>query len=182
MKTFLIFKKLENNTYGEKMSSYQAEQKDDTSANRSYLLAEPMASHFELPENMDEDCVDLIWQEAIEGVEAQGIEGEEDYVPAIPAQEAKYILVENPDKVLAKRQRKANSNLDSIRMRRQPLLVAADHEINTMEDDGLDATAMRAYRKALRECTNDLKKVSGEAKLSLENMDASSFEFPSKPE
>lgn len=57
---WLIFKKLEDGSYGEKMGSYESDFKDDTSANRSYLMAEPMASHFELPEGMDEDCVELV--------------------------------------------------------------------------------------------------------------------------
>jgi hypothetical protein len=60
MKKFLIFKKLEDGYYGEKLGSYESEFKDDTSANRSYLMAEPMASHFELPEELDEDIVKLV--------------------------------------------------------------------------------------------------------------------------
>lgn len=56
---YIIFKKLEDGTYGEKLGSYEGP-KDDSSANRSYLQAEPLASHFELPEGMDEDCVVLI--------------------------------------------------------------------------------------------------------------------------
>lgn len=56
---YIIFKKTENG-YGEKLGSYESDFKDDTSANRSYLHAEPMASHFELPEGMDEDCVELV--------------------------------------------------------------------------------------------------------------------------
>jgi hypothetical protein len=50
-----------------------------------------------------------------------------------------------------------------------------------MEDDGVDASAMRAYRKALRECTESLKKVDGEAKLSCESLIPSEFVFPTKP-
>lgn len=56
MKKFLIFKKTESG-YAEKMGSYESEFKDDTSENRSYLLAEPMASHFELAEGQDEEIV-----------------------------------------------------------------------------------------------------------------------------
>lgn len=65
----IIFKKLEDGTYGEKMGSYEGP-KDDTSANRSYLMAEPMASHFELPEEIDEDCVVLVLipESEVEGV------------------------------------------------------------------------------------------------------------------
>ena len=120
-------------------------------------MAEPQAAHFELPEGMDEDCV--------EPVEVDGVVS----------------LQENADKVLAKRQSKAQSNLDAIRALRQPLLDSADHEINTMEDDLVDATSMRAYRKALRECTESLKKVDGEAKLSCESLVPSEFVFPTKP-
>jgi len=158
MKKFLIFKKLEDGSYAEKLGSYESEMKDDSSANRSYLMAEPMASHFELPEGMDEDCV--------EPVEIEGA----------------LQLQENADKVLAKRQATAQANLDAIRALREPFLDSADHEINTMEDDSIDATAMRTYRKALRSCTDDLKKVNGSAKLSCENLVPEEFEFPIKPE
>lgn len=53
MKKFLVFEKLQDGTYGEKLDSYESEFKDDTSANRSYLMAEPMASHFEVLAGMD---------------------------------------------------------------------------------------------------------------------------------
>jgi len=188
----VIFKRNEDGSVSsQKMGSYEGP-KDDSSANRSYLQAEPQAAHLELPEGMDEDCVEPVWVEAVDGVdaieaqEAQGIEGEEGHVPAVEAVEgvdavpAHWELQENADKVLAKRQAKAQSNLDAIRSLREPLLVAADHEINEMEDDGVDATAMRAYRKALRECTDDLKKVNGMAKLSCESLVPSEFTFPTK--
>lgn len=55
----LIYKKLEDGTYGEKLGSYEGA-KDDSSANRSHLQAEPNASHFELADGVDEDCVDLV--------------------------------------------------------------------------------------------------------------------------
>lgn len=153
----IIFKRNEDGSVSsQKLGSYEGP-KDDTSANRSYLMAEPMACHLELPEGMDEDCV--------EPVEVDGV----------------LTLQENADKVLAKRQAKAQANLNAIRALREPLLKDADHEINTMEDDGLDATDMRAYRKALRECTDSLKKVNGDAKLSTENIIPSEFVFPAKP-
>jgi hypothetical protein len=65
----IIFKKLEDGTYGEKLGTYEGP-KDDTSANRSYLMAEPMASHFELPEEIDEDCAILVLvsESEVEGV------------------------------------------------------------------------------------------------------------------
>lgn len=120
MKKFLIYKKLEDGSYAEKLGSYEAEMKDDTSANRSYLMAEPMASHFELPAGLDEDCVDLIWQEeivAVEAQEAQGVEGEEGYVPAVEAVAgvpAQYVLVENAQKVTDKAQTALDAQLDQV--------------------------------------------------------------------
>ena len=38
------------------MGSYEAEQKDDSSANRSWLLAEPVCKHLELGELEEETC------------------------------------------------------------------------------------------------------------------------------
>lgn len=157
MQKHLIYKRNEDGSISsQKMGSYEGP-KDDSSRNRSYLMAEPLAAHFELPEGMDEDCV--------EPVEIDGV----------------LQLQENADKVLAKRQAKAQANLDAIRLLREPLLRDADHAISTMEDDGVDATAMRAYRKSLRECTDSLKKVNGSAKLMCESLIPSEFEFPNKP-
>ena len=65
----IIFKKNEDGTYGEKLGSYEGP-KDDTSSQRSYLMSEPLASHFELPEGMDEDCVRPV---LIDEVEVEGI-------------------------------------------------------------------------------------------------------------
>jgi hypothetical protein len=180
MKHIILKRNQDGSVSSEKMGSYEGP-KDDSSRNRSYLMAEPLAAHLELPEGMDEDCAELILVEAVEAVEAQGVEGEEGYIPAVAAVPAHYELQENADKVLAKRQAKANANLDAIRLLREPLLRDADHAISTMEDDGVDATAMRAYRKSLRECTDSLKKVNGSAKLSCENLVPSEFEFPNKP-
>ena len=56
-KKFIIFKKEQDGTYGEKMSSYESEVKDDTSTNRSWLEAEPMASHFEVPLDADSEVL-----------------------------------------------------------------------------------------------------------------------------
>lgn len=57
MKKFLIYKKIENGNYSDRIGSYESEIKDDTSSHRSYLMTEPFASHFELPEELDEDIV-----------------------------------------------------------------------------------------------------------------------------
>lgn len=94
----IIFKKLEDGTYGEKLGSYEGP-KDDTSANRSYLQAEPMASHFELPEGMDEDCAVLVLIPEIE------VEGE-----IIPA---RYEVQEDANKKAEKTQRAINQMIAS---------------------------------------------------------------------
>jgi len=49
MKTWMIVRKADL----EVMGSYMAEEKDDTSNNRSYLLAEPHCMHMELPEDVE---------------------------------------------------------------------------------------------------------------------------------
>ena len=177
---YAILKRNEDGSLGPKLGSYESDSKDDSSKNRSYLHAEPQACHMELPEGMDEDCVEVV-EVAEEIIPASGIEGEEGYVAeqVIPAH---IELQENSDLVLAKRNTTAQTNLDAIRSLRQPLLDEADHEINTMEDDSVDATAMRAYRKALRECTDSLKKINGMAKLSCESLVPSEFTFPTKPQ
>jgi hypothetical protein len=65
----IIFKKLADGTYGEKLGIYEGP-KDDSSAQRSYLMAEPMASHFEMSEEIDEDCAVLVLvpESEVEGV------------------------------------------------------------------------------------------------------------------
>lgn len=42
---------------------------------------------------------------------------------------------------------------EAIRAQRVPLLQAADAAINTAEDNGADASALRKYRQALRDVT-----------------------------
>ncbi|MNL78966.1 hypothetical protein D3C87_2054750 [compost metagenome] len=41
----------------------------------------------------------------------------------------------------------------AVRAEREPLLIEADHRINAAVDKGEDATALRAYRQALRDVT-----------------------------
>lgn len=198
---FLIFKR-NGEEIGEKLASYESSFKDDTTANRPDDRAEPKAIHIELPQGLDEDCVDPTWMELEaehqvtlrEPVEAQEEildENDEVIQVAVEAQEGLYVtvpaqfgwgLVENSDKKLAKRQAKANANLNAIRTLRESLLKDADHSINELEDNGDTAVSLRQWRKALRECTDSLKKVNGDAKLSCENLVPSEFEFPAKPE
>jgi hypothetical protein len=42
---------------------------------------------------------------------------------------------------------------DQVRAQRIPLLLAADHGVNEAEDNGLDPSAWRAFRRALRDIT-----------------------------
>tara|TARA_B100000287_G_scaffold414575_1_gene447282 strand:- start:87 stop:392 length:306 start_codon:yes stop_codon:yes gene_type:complete len=43
--------------------------------------------------------------------------------------------------------------LELIRVKREPLLLESDHKINTLVDNGGDATAWRTYRQELRDIT-----------------------------
>lgn len=45
------------------MGSYEADVKDDSSANRSWLAAEPMAKHLELPEGLSEELCEAVRDE-----------------------------------------------------------------------------------------------------------------------
>ena len=45
------------------------------------------------------------------------------------------------------------AKLDLIRSKREPLLLEADHKINTLVDNGGDASAWRTYRQDLRDIT-----------------------------
>ena len=58
--------------------------------------------------------------------------------------------------------------LMEIRSDREPLLLEADHKINTLVDNGGDATAWRKYRQELR----DITKAS----------DLNNITWPTKPE
>jgi hypothetical protein len=147
----LIYKKNEDGSYGEILGSYDGP-KDDSSANRSYLLAEPKASHFELPEGMFEECVDLVWVEevlAVEPVEAQPEmwvkEGELSvfidpldvtwtHVPAVGEvlaviyAPAHYELQANAEMTLGRHQANAQANLNSVRDLRNAKLSLADYK------------------------------------------------------
>lgn len=53
MATWIIVKKDDLSIQGH----YQADEKDDTSANRSWLHAEPICMHLEMPAQLDPECV-----------------------------------------------------------------------------------------------------------------------------
>ena len=57
---------------------------------------------------------------------------------------------------------------ESLRNRREPLLFEADYKINTLVDNGGDASAWRKYRQELR----DITKAS----------DLNNVTFPNKPD
>ena len=57
--------------------------------------------------------------------------------------------------------------LELIRVKREPLLLESDHKINTLVDNGGDATAWRTYRQELRDITN--------------TQDLDNVTFPTKP-
>lgn len=143
--------------------------------------------------------------EAVEAVEAQPEkwikEGEEDslvdpedetwiYIPAVEAVDA----VEAVEEVLAvpayyKVQKRStadrdrrNDILNALRAARKPLLDEADIEINKIMDAGLDASAMRAYRQALRDVTSSYIKVDGDPKVAVDTIDLENFNWPQKPE
>lgn len=59
MKTWIIVRKEDLEVLG----SYMAEEKDESSNNRSHLLAQPLAAHLELPEGLDKECVSCEMQE-----------------------------------------------------------------------------------------------------------------------
>ena len=43
----------------------------------------------------------------------------------------------------------------NLRSLRSPLIIEADHKINTLEDAGSDASAWKTYRQKLRDITKD---------------------------
>jgi hypothetical protein len=163
MKKFLVFEKVVSEsvggvteqTYGRLLASYIAE---EVSTKKIWFKAGVgEEEHFELPEGMVEE---LAIVKVIDGVAS---------------------IVEDEVLKNKKRQVVANHNLDEIRKLREPLLKDADVSIFKLEDDGIETTSLRAYRKSLRECTDDLKEASGEAKLICETIVPSEFQFPTKP-
>lgn len=192
------------NLDGQKISSYEGP-KDETSTNRSYLLCPPHAIHVELPEGVDEDCISLqlvpevTEQESHPEMWTNGesivynvndipvlldknnepyLDPSFQYVAAKPAKEAHYVIIENARLVLAKRKKIAEEKLNEIRVIRDSLLEKADILIFKLEDDNLDSSKARQYRKELRNCTDILKDSEGKAKIECADMVVSEFNFP----
>jgi hypothetical protein len=67
--------------------------------------------------------------------------------------------------------------LNKIRELRKPLMDEADILVNIAYDKTSGIAVVKAYRQALRDCTNDVK-----ADMSLlDEMEPADFEFPAKP-
>lgn len=107
------------------VGSYEAEQKDDTSANRSWLAAEPVAKHIELPEGLLEDECEAVLDE----------QGE------IKLQHS-----------AAKEQQKLANAWAVLRTQRDMKLAATDRYMLTDYPISAETkAAMQSYRNALRD-------------------------------
>ena len=62
---------------------------------------------------------------------------------------------------------------EDVRSKRKPILEEADFKINTLVDQGADASAWRTYRQALRDITNQ---------VTADTTDISNVTWPTKPE
>jgi vacuolar-type H+-ATPase subunit H len=174
MKTFIIIKKDDLSI----QDSYEAEVKNESSANRSHLLAEPRCAHVEMPEGADIDCLVAAL------VPESGDEFEPDYMPE------HYAVEEDSDKVTEKLQNTRNSKLAILRQKRDEAIDDADNELKKHYDDDPNAVAttedMRNYRIALRNLTDAYRYVSdiNKGKVALDAFadDMSDFPMPAKPE
>lgn len=114
------------------VGSYEADQKDDTSANRSWLAAEPICKHLELPEGLLED-------ECEAALDEQG---------EMKLQHSS-----------VKMQQKEAMAWDLLRSRRDALIQETDKYL--LPDFPIDAEKVEeieAYRQALRDLPQKTKK------------------------
>lgn len=160
---FLVFKKKEDGSLETfPQYHYEAEFKQDTTKYRGHLDCPPHKEHFECPADVDADCAKLELQ-----VDADGNE--------------QLVVIEDADKKAAKTLAGRKAKLDKLRDMREPLLKKADHEVNKLEDNGLDTTAWRDWRKALRAVTDEWKKVDGDPKVAIDGLDLDAYQFPAEP-
>lgn len=192
MKTWIIVRKEDLKVMG----SYVSDSKDDSSANRSHLLAEPKCAHVEMPEGADKDCLT-----ASMSVEKWTKEGEADILDQanlpldwqiegwthVPSQ---VVVAEDQAKVDEKLQQSRNSKLSMLRMLRDKKIEEADSERKKHEDSDPAAIGTAQdwsdYRIALRNITDDYKYVAdhnkGKATLDSYSEDMSDFDaWPVKP-
>jgi len=156
MKTWMIVKREDLSI----LDSYEADVKDDTSANRSWLHAEPVCAHVELPDGEDKDYV------------SASLDGEE---VALSADQAK---------IDAKVQVDRERQLALMRQMREPKLVVADHMVNDLvTGDRTDTADVQAYRNSLKDITNTFKDEQGAAKDTIDSLEAdlSNLTWPTKP-
>lgn len=163
MKTWIIVRKEDLKIMG----SYEAAQKDDSSANRSYLAAEPICAHVEMPEGLDKDCL-----VASVSTEKWVKDGEADITDAgslpldwqiegwthVPSQ---HVVSESQDLLDEKAQQARNAKLVVLRSLRDQKIEHADNERKKHEDSDPNAIstaqAWSDYRIALRDITDSYK-------------------------
>lgn len=148
MATWIIIKREDNSIQG----SYQADQKDDSSANRSWLFAEPICLHVELPEGLDPECVKYENEELVEDLAAAAT------------------------KLTASREAK----LEELRRLREPKLTRVDQLVNIAFLNSwlaAEKTELKDYRTALLDATEPYK---ADPTL-LDALDLSTFPWPTEP-
>jgi hypothetical protein len=170
MKTWIIVKKEDLTVQG----SYEAMAKDDSSANRSYLVAEPICAHVEMPEGLDKDCLRGVM------VPESGTPGEEDYV------EAHMSVEEDPAKVEEKLQRDRDMKLAMMRQMRDEKMLEVDVMVNELTlGDRTDTAAVQLYRSQLKGITDNYKDEQDDMKgtdaLDALEADLSDLMWPTAP-
>lgn len=152
MATWIIVKKEDLSIQG----SYVASEKDDTSNNRSWLHAEPICMHLEMPAELDIECIKCE-------------DGE---------------IVEDEAKSAAKLQSQREAKLSLMRSQRDAKLSDVDIMVNELAlGERSDTAAIAAYRTALKEITDDYKEVGGEASAACDDLEAdlSDLVWPEAP-
>ena len=152
MATWIIVKKEDNSIQGR----YVADQKDDTTANRSWLQAEPVCMHLQMPAELDPDCVKC----------------------------ENNAIVEDTVKTAAKLQAQREAKLSLMRKMRDEKLLDVDVMVNELAlGERSDTSAIATYRTALKNITNDYKDVNGAADSTCDSLEAdlSDLTWPTAP-
>lgn len=152
MAKFIIVKRDDLSIQG----SYDADAKDDTSANRSWLHAEPVCVHLEMPEGLDPECVKC--------------ENDE--------------IVADSAKVAAKVQAGREAKLSKMRSQRAAKIAEVDIMVNELAlGKRADTSAVSDYRDALLAITDDYKDENGAATADIDALaaDLSDLIWATKP-
>lgn len=100
----------------------------------------------------------------------------------VPGKQAYWEVVEDTQKL---REIKAKENLEKIRSKRDVLIAEADVEVNKHIDGDSSAIgnidSWKQYRIELRNVTDSLKKLDGNPKITVAELDVDNFSFPTKP-